>query len=218
MQWFKNLWRSSSKRATAGIGSVSLGLAGWTEESAPNEIRAWHDVDGDILTLAHVQEVLPNFEEADEVKVRRWSRDLAQSRGAGLVEAHKLEHGFHLVYKRLVRPAYIYTGMFLVHVRGSWLVWTIVAGERGTTGIREAVVTATLISERKLKFEEYELRWAQDPYEPDYHRVDRTVLRSMSDDESYDDQFPMHPLSKVRHTLALLPNNVKYDLFVPFSA
>jgi len=218
MRWLKNLWRSSSKRATAGIGSVSLVLAGWTEESAPNEIRAWHDIDGDILTLAHVQEVLPNFEEADEVRVRKWSRDLAQSRGAGLVEAHKLENGFNLVYKRLERPSYIYTGMFLVRVRGSWLGWTIVAGERGTTGIREAIVTAKLISERKLKPEEYELRWAQDPYEPDYRSVDRTVLRSMSDDESYDNQFPLHPLTKVRNTLALLPSSVKYDLFVPFSA
>jgi hypothetical protein len=218
MKWLKNLWRSSSKRATAGIGSVSLALAGWTEERAPNEIRAWHNIDGDILTLAHLQEVLPNFEEADEVKVRKWSRDLAQSRGAGLVEAHKLEHSFNLVYKRLVRPAYIYTGMLLTLVRGSWLVWTIVAGERGTTGIREAVVTATLISERKLKPEEYELRWAQDPYEPGYRSVERAVLRSISDDESYDDQFPLHPLSKVRHTLALLPSSVKYDLFVPFSA
>ena len=45
------------------------------------------------------------------------------------------------------------------------------------------------MGEGKLKLEEYKSRWARDPYEPDYCSVDRTVLRSMSDDESYDHRF-----------------------------
>jgi len=79
------------------------------------------------------------------------------------------------------------------------------------TGVREAIVTATLISEGKLKPQEYELHWAHDPYESAYSGVDRSALRSLSDDESYDEQFPLHPLSKVRRTLAALPSNVECD-------
>jgi hypothetical protein len=33
----------------------------------------------------------------------------------------------------------------------------------------------------------------------------------MSDDESYDDQFPQHPLSKIRRVLAALPDSVQFD-------
>jgi hypothetical protein len=36
----------------------------------------------------------------------------------------------------------------------------------------------------------------------------------MSDDESYDEQFPQHPLSKIRRTLAALRRNVAYDSLV----
>ena len=63
----------------------------------------------------------------------------------------------------------------------------------------------------KLSIDDYKSHWAQDPYEPAYLGVDRRVLRFVSDDESYDAQFPQHPLSKVRRLLAELPNNVHLD-------
>jgi hypothetical protein len=62
-----------------------------------------------------------------------------------------------------------------------------------------------------LTLREYEQSWARDPYDPDYKGVDRTVLASISDAETYDDQFPMHPLSKIRRTLTELPGHVRYD-------
>lgn len=211
MRWFRYFRRGSTQQASDVIGSVRPVLAGWTEDSTTSEMRVWRDIDGDVLSLVKSHEPLPNFDRADEVKVKHWCRGLAQSRGAGLVEARKLDDGFSFIYKRLEMPAYVYTGMLLTRARETWFVWTTVAGERGTTGVREAVVTATLLNEGKLQPQEYELRWAQDPYEPTYRKVDRSVLRSMSDDESYDAQFPVHPLSKVRRTLALLPSSVKYD-------
>ena len=174
-------------------------------------MRVWRDIDGDVLSLANGPEFLGNSDLSDEKKVRTWCRRLAQSRGGGLIEAYKLDHGIKLIYKRLEIPAYIYTGMLIIRAPRATLVWTLVSGERGTTGVREAFVTMTLLNEGKLRIEEYELRWGQDPYEPAYHGVDRSVLRFMSDDESYDEQFPQHPLSKIRHTLAMLSRNVTYD-------
>ncbi|HEX8800584.1 MAG TPA: hypothetical protein VF772_18330, partial [Terriglobales bacterium] len=63
----------------------------------------------------------------------------------------------------------------------------------------------------KLTLEEYERRWAQDPYEPAYQGVDRVVLRFVSDDKNYDAQFPQHALSKVRRVMMALPDNVCFD-------
>jgi hypothetical protein len=174
-------------------------------------MRVWRDIDGDVLSLANASEFLGSSDVSDDKKVRTWCRGIAQSRGGGLIEAYKLDSGIKLIYKRLELPAYIYTGMLITRVSRASLIWTLVAGEHGTTGVREAVVTATLISEGKLRPEEYELRWSQDPYEPAYHGVDRSVLRFISDDENYDEQFPQHPLSKIRYALAALPRNVVYD-------
>jgi hypothetical protein len=41
--------------------------------------------------------------------------------------------------------------------------------------------------------------------------VDRIVLRFVSDDKSYDAEFPHHALSKVRRVMAALPDNVCVD-------
>ena len=72
------------------------------------------------------------------------------------------------------------------------------------TGQREAVITTQLMSEGKLTLETYRQSWAQDPYEPTYSGVERRTLRYQSDDSRYDQQFPQHPLSKVRRLLSTL--------------
>ena len=131
-------------------------------------------------------------------------------RGGGLIEAETLTCSMGtavcLIYKRLQMPAYVYTGMFIVPARGGFLVWTIVAGECGTTGVREAVVTAELMNAGRFGIQEYERLWARDPYDPTYAGVDRSVLRFISDDESYDNRFPEHPLSRVRQVMAEVRN------------
>jgi len=114
-------------------------------------------------------------------------------------------------------PAYIYTGILLLFTEAGPLVWTIVAGECGTTGVREAVVTSQLLSDGRLTIDGYKQFWAQDPYDPGYHGVDHSVLRFISDDECYDDGFPDHPLSRIRKVLAALPASVQFDLETPHS-
>jgi hypothetical protein len=210
MKWWKHLGRSSAKPARDVFGCIHLTLPEWTEVTPTKGMRVWRDTDGDVLSLANSPVPLTDSDRTDEMKVRKWCREIAQSSGGGLIEAHRLDIGIQLIYKRLNMPAYVYTGMLITHVRALWLIWTIVAGERGTTGVREAVVTSNLINEGKLKPEEYELRWGQDPYDPAHRSVDRSILRFISDDESYDEQFPQHPLSKVRRVLAALPGKVKY--------
>ncbi len=89
------------------------------------------------------------------------------------------------------------------------LVWTVVAGETGTTGVRQAIITAELMNSGQLTVAEYQRSWAQDPYDPEYGAVNRSVLRFMSDDKRYDERFPAHPLSKVRRVLEDLPTNFR---------
>lgn len=193
---------------------VRLTLPGWNENAPSKGMRVWKDSDGDVLSLSTPADASVVSEES-AARMQCWCRNLAEERGAGLIEAHRKGLSVSLIYKRLQMPAYIYTGMSIRDFRGSTLVWTVVAGEHGTTGVREAVVTAALMNAGKLTLDEYRRSWAQDPYDPAYPGVDRSVLRFMSDDAIYDGQFPHHASSKVRRVLSTLPAAMQSDFTTP---
>ncbi len=123
--------------------------------------------------------------------------------------------GVSFIYKRRSASAYIFTGMLVFPGQYGSLVWTVMGEERGShVGTREAVVTADLLNGFQMTLEDYERSWAQDPYEPGYQGVDRSVLRFISDDDTYDDRFPEHPLSEIRKVLRMLPSAVT-DVHAP---
>jgi hypothetical protein len=134
---------------------------------------------------------------------------LAQRWDSGLVQVDVVAAAdgpaVMLITKKLFMPAFVFTGILVVAPGSETsFVWTVVCVERGTTGVREATITAMLINDGKLTHESYVSSWAQDPYDPAYSGVDRSSLRYLSDDESYDLQFPQHPLSKVRREMKKL--------------
>jgi hypothetical protein len=190
------------------LQSVRLPLAGWVEEPFEDGMRLWRDATGDVISLATTDETSARrLLDSSGVGRQRAARELAEARGAGLIEVAASAAGgpsVHLIYKRLERPAYIYTGMLFSSGEGQYLVWTVVAGEKGTTGIREAIVTGELLASGELSVDTYARSWGQDPYDPAYRGVDKSVLRSRADDERYDQRFPGHPLSKIRGILAAL--------------
>ena len=183
-------------------------MPGWKVVERRERMTVWQDVDGDALGLTRDGTFgLPQLSE--ENVVRAHCRAIAEAARSGLVEAAVVSGAdgpaVMFVYKRLDMMAFVFTGMLVVaptSMRSS--MWTLVARERGTTGVREAVISAELISQRKLDLESYRTSWARDPYDPTYDGVDRSTLRYLSDDENYDPRFPHHPLSKVRRVLRKL--------------
>lgn len=140
--------------------------------------------------------------------LRTYSRYLAGGQAAGLIEVRVVTGPSvaSLVYicKRLKLPTFTFYGWIITPVEtGTW-TWLIVSNEHGMSGIREAIVTGTLIESGQLTLEAYESSWAQDPNDPAYEGVDRETLRHISDAEEYDEQFPDHALSKTRRELKRL--------------
>ncbi len=189
-------------------------MDGWSEAEPSNGLHVWRNPEGDVLSFASPSYLeLPRFH--DVIAVRDWCRELAKTSSAGLIEVSVSESvrgpTLSTIHKRLKRPAYTFTGMLFVPYHAVPHVWTVVSGERGTTGVREAIITTELMESGNLSLDEYERSWAQDPYEPEYAEVDRGVLRFVSDDPCYDCRFPDHPLTKVRKVLAALPESVRVD-------
>jgi hypothetical protein len=212
----RRLWRGDPSRDESFVQSIktaSMTLPGWREEAAEPDMRVWRDAAGSVLSLTAVGDLSAFSSDLDQVRAS--SRRLAESRGAGLVEATTGDcasgsYGL-TIYKRSQGTGFIFTGMLWMRVGSYWLVWTTVDGERGMTGVREAVVAARLAEAGELTIEQFETSWAADPYEPSYSGVERKVLRYVSDADVYDELFPDHPLSRVRRVLRDLPSSVMAD-------
>jgi hypothetical protein len=212
IKMLRRFWRRfRSDASSSSPESVEAVMEGWVEEvpSKPG-LRAWRHRDGAVMSLAFPGQnfCLPSIN--DEAAFRVWARSVAENRDAGLIEAHCFAGPqgptATLIYKRLAIPAYIFTGSLFVRSRKVWQVWTIVDGEKGLTGMREAVITSELMNAGMLTRDDYERAWALDPYDISYRGVDRSVLRFVSDHECYDERFPEHPLSNIRRVLAKLPS------------
>src|SRR5262249_20228691 len=148
------------------IRGIRLTLPGWNEGAPDQDSRTWRDSDGDLLGLDVFARIDYPFG-SDEMEQRRWCRELAEGRGGGMIEMHGIDSAAgssaRLIYKRMQAQTtgYAYTGMLITPVEPVFFIWTIVAGERGTSGLREALVTASLLKAGKLRLEDYERCWFQ---------------------------------------------------------
>ena len=51
--------------------------------------------------------------------------------------------------------------MLIIQGEDLSLIWTVVSGECGTTGVREAIIGTELLNAGELTLEDYERSWAQ---------------------------------------------------------
>ena len=145
-----------------------------------------------------------------------WLKDAREmAKPGGIVSVDSCRAADHpaiqIIYKREEGLGYRYTGIVRVDLGEYWCQATVVCGERGTTGIREAVLSTRLLEEGAIKIRKHPFfirpfkrssghleGWFTDPYDPKYKGK---VLRSITDDEKYDEELPDHPLSRLRSTL-----------------
>jgi len=221
MNWWDKLRRALQTPASQPSAPASrLNLPGWNLVQSAADSATWRDGDGDVLSISVIKEfVLPSNEYLlpshlqDDGAVVKICRQIAEAADSGLLEAAvfggKGGSAVGFIYKRLMGHAFLFTGFFAEAVLNQWNLWCMTAGERGTTGVREATITAQLLQAGKMTMEWYQASWAQDPYDASYSGVDRRNLCYVSDDECYDEQFPQHPLSKVRRVLRELGSHLE---------
>lgn|SRR5688572_11624890 len=122
MSWWQRLFHKPlSPSLPERLRVVNLTMEGSTEETPTDQMRTWRNSQGDVLSWATAggSFELPSL--SDIGGVQRWCRSLAESRGAGLIETQvdtgELGATVGFIYKRLQKPAYIFTGMLLVPAR-----------------------------------------------------------------------------------------------------
>jgi hypothetical protein len=211
MNWWRRLLAGRTP-ASLFPDPTHLSMNGWALVNHEPTAAYWRDPTGDVinLTLFPVDQALAIPKLSDTKSLQNYCRAIAESQSSGLVEVTSTVGAegpcVAYIYKRLRIPAFTFFGVVATPVpHGTW-TWLVVAYERGTTGVREAVITSKLVEAGQLTLESYEASWAQDPYDPSYRGVDGKTLRYVSDAEEYDAAFPDHPLTKVRRELRRLVN------------
>jgi len=189
---------------------------GWELRESSDTREVWIDNDGDALTLNRMKR--PADLPVDDLKTLRIRcRELAKANEGGLVSADVIDlQGLSvvtLIYKREELPSYAYTGMMVIPGNGEYFIIVVASVERGTTGVRDALVTAELLEQGKLDPTKTDDQgrlegWIYDPYDSEY---DEGALNSVADDERYDSLVPFHPLSKVRRTLRAIADSLHWS-------
>lgn len=203
----------------AVIERITFDLSGWHEhERSPKRI-VWGNA-GNIMSL----DVVPAPSVIKSMEREVWladARSMARPGGIVSVDAYNISShpAIQIIYKRIHETGYMYTGMLIFGLAEYWCQVTVVCLEHGTIGLREAVLTVKLLKEGKIRIRKHPfyLRpfkrssgylegWFQDPYNPKYRGGS---LRSITDNEEYDTQFPDHPLSQVRSTLKTVRDSLR---------
>jgi len=225
MNWLTRFLRKDTGRADApSVHSIQFDTSCWKSKKMIDNRLEWRNNDGDTLCItffAHPNEFLHDLSNLKSLR-ESYRREAAKSDGAIItVEVAPIAGiaSIKVINKFERLPAYAYEGTLVLPFRNFYYTIIVHSIERGTTGVRDAVVSAHLAERGELEIELFEKSdasdatgrikgWFYDPYDSSYQG---RTLHSMSDDERFDALFPHHPLSKIRGFLNAIERTLTFD-------
>jgi len=181
-----------------------------------NSDLCWLTPNGDGLTLFHF-DVPPDIEADlhDIQGLRAFYRQIASGAGLGVLEIETGIVDGCITVRTLFKAAQgrtgrTYLGALTLPFRDFSYVFKIQSEEKGTTGVREAVVTSWQMNrELSIDLKSRQLiGWLDDPYDLNERGP---MTRNISERPEYDARFPGHPLSHARWVLNHLQKTMTID-------
>ena len=187
------------------ISSIRFDNSGWTLGRSEINERIWVDDHGDELQLYFLDgrsELRVNTNDIDDV--RGLYRSIAQSKSGGIVEVDLKQLAGAQAARTIMKfpqneNGVRYSGGLAFSFENFAFALSIVAQEHGITGMRETMLFDKLGCPSRRK-------WACDPYLSWYRKG---LLRTLADDEEWDQTFEDHPLSRLRTKLSRVESTVE---------
>lgn len=187
----------------------------WRLEHGESHEATFSNEAGDDLALNYFAK--PPDIQADignVAELRACYRKVAEAHDIALVEADSVlldgVRAVRTIFKARLDPrGFAFLGSFTLPFADSSLVIKVQSLEQGITGMRETTVFSMCADQ--FEFDdatEKMIGWEQDPYDPDYKSG---FLPNHADQAQYDEQFPEHPLSKVRRYLREIASEFRRD-------
>jgi hypothetical protein len=210
------------------LDSINLDFSSWSPQRREERKALWADSEGDILAVNFIPgrpDIPPPSQ--GPAGLRAYFRNQCIAQGGGIVEVDVVTlHGIEcarLLIKARQKPAgFTFQGTCVIPRQDFSFVIRVQCLERSATGMREAAVMMI-----ELPNPEYEpgpgqpdlpplpdeaprgriKGWFKDPYDPQF---DLIALRTLADDEKYDESFPKHPLSRVRRKFRAILQTLQF--------
>jgi hypothetical protein len=197
------------------LDDITFTIPGLQNAEDRGSVRVWHTPDGDGVGLYYFA-VTPDLpaDLASLSDLRLALSRMASESGGAIVEAQVIiVDGCRAVRQCVKVPqqpsGMTYVGSFILPFRDFSFMLKIQCEERGVTGMREAIILDEKFNSGEIQLDPDGGNisgWMNDPY--DSARTSG-LARCLADDEEYDQRFPNHPLSRVRHFLSVAEPSIR---------
>lgn len=201
------------KRKKVDINSISFPVPDWAISTNNNAIKQWANPEQTIALSINFFDLPPDLPNMDIEKLRSFYRDQVSNHKGGLVEVEMLNlqgyNAIRTIFKISQEPfGMTYLASITIPFNNCSFVIKIQAPEVGTTGMRDNIIAMKLLQEGKINISDngYE-GWFNDPYDA---TIKEGVLKNLSEQRKYDNDFPQHPLSKTRTLLDKIEANIQF--------
>ncbi|MBR8837493.1 MAG: tetratricopeptide repeat protein [Stigonema ocellatum SAG 48.90 = DSM 106950] len=214
--------RELTRRVELALGlshplqAVRFNTLDWQLVEITSERVVWENELADRLSLSYSNQP-PDIgvDPFDLDALRKFYRGFVREANIGIVSVDHISldttPAVQTIFKVPQQPHGMdYIGFYTLPYATFSYIIEIRAAEHGITGLRDSLVFNEFlsnISERSTD-EPIPRGWFQYPYDPTYTEG---ILRNQSEDAKYDDQFPDHPLSRVRRYLAAIAQSITID-------
>lgn len=177
--------------------------ASWSREQEDDTLVIWRHENGDGIGVYYFDlrpDIGARLEDIDEL--RSYYRDMVVGAGGGLIQVDVVHLQGVAAVETIVKVPQEPTGMTYVAsmtlpFAGFSFVIKAMCEENGVTGMREAVVASK--SDIEIDDSGCPLDWAADPYDL---QATAKVMCNKAEDPKFDEEFPLHPLSRCRQYMS----------------
>ena len=198
----------NKKRIT--IESVSIPDFGWPKVKGDSSIIQWINPDQTIAISINYFDIVPDIPTVKDVNVlRAFYRNIIAEINGGLIELELYKRQQFDIVKSIFKipqkpSGMTYIGSLTIPFSTCSFVLKVQAVESGATGMREAVVVNKFLSTGNFD----DATWSSDPYDKEFKTGS---LMNKSEVQSFDIDFPDHPLSQVRTLLGEIEEGLKWE-------
>jgi hypothetical protein len=194
------------------LDSVTFDVSGFRFHGESGGERVWATPAGDRVALYYFPlkpDIGADVKSVDAI--RQVTRSRVVAAGAAILEIDITTIDGCVALRQIIKVpqephGMLYLGSLILPFRDFSLMVKVQCHERGTTGIREAVVLDEAWGDGRVGSDTDPLHgWARDPYDPTL----KTGYYTLAEAPEYDVRFPMHPLTQLRSVLAHLERTMQ---------
>lgn len=198
----------------ASIKSVSFPDQGWKLITDGKAMKQWVNPESSIALSINFFRDFPDIPTTKDIDaLRHYYRNQIVANNGGLIQVDIMEiKGFQAIktiFKFPQEPSgTAYLSSITIPFEKCSFVIRIQANETGTVGMRDSFIARKLLKQGKITATDTGYTdWNHDPYSKNFSSG---TLMNLSEDEAYDNQFRLHPLSLSRNLLTEIESKVTF--------